>query len=103
MVATTTQYIVIQYSSGHTISLNSNNPYYKTTNREQVPELTVQVIVVSIQCSSFIKGIDPLRMERSCNFMWRVQSFIFLSYSYCSNTYNDYGGKLNYYRVLPVQ
>ena len=34
----------IRYSSGHTVSLNSDNPYYKTTDREQVSELTVQVI-----------------------------------------------------------
>ena len=34
----------IQYSSGLNIFLNSNNPYYKTTDSEQVPELTVQVI-----------------------------------------------------------
>ena len=34
----------IRYSSGHTVSLNSNNPYYKTTDSEQVPELTIQVI-----------------------------------------------------------
>ena len=40
----------IQYSSGHTVSLNSNNTYYKTTDREQVPELTVQVIVIIVSC-----------------------------------------------------
>ena len=40
----------IRYSSGHTVSLNSNNPYYKTTDGEQVPELTVQVIVIIVGC-----------------------------------------------------
>ena len=47
----------IQYSSGLTISLNSDDSYYKIDNRETVPEFNVQVIVQYIMSSQLFSVV----------------------------------------------